>query len=1560
MGSSAIYRKKAYLEKEEIDKITSKNNFINAAFKRVTNTDEYLNAKGLNTITNGLINKNIIKKIIQICGSKKEKLTFDDFCYFYALLNTTSFEAKLNFLLDFIFIKNDKLTKEKYIHKVNKYFSDSDFLIDIFLDEKIIDNNSEISRDNVYSYIEKNRKDELSNFSLYINHNNNLKKENIVNIKPQAKETSESISVLNGQSKEDANTSSNSVNNITNKSQQYDMLSSEFKKIENRCNGIFQISLFENMLREINISEPLIEIIGNYITKKTKKSFLNFDIFKEVLSLLISEDNNQNNICKGLFVLISYPKNYIEKNILQNYLKNEKEIEKLTNHIDLSKFCEINKKNNYEYIESIRNLQYLKYIFFDEEPEDLSIQFKCLQILFKENQIGDYIKKRLQYDIDFFLIDAGFWEKWNDYMRKMKEEKDKDIINNSLNKLRMNTKKFCNRHGRILDGKEFLKDYIIVTETIYNLFTLWYGPPIGQNIIRKKIYLDDGTNNTYTDDAQNQKEEIQSTSALFSGIEKKTGKRFELELFPVFLQFYHFLDYLKGSKNSLITMKNDLKEKYNKEDQGNYEPFSRKTKFSQIAKMYNTNDNIDINNLRFWVFFSDKLSIVSMNDSLEELGIVNRAIVLIEEKINNEWPYEKIKDTSNKNKEKNEELYRVGVFNIGNTCYMNSVLQIFLNIDLIKDIFVRPEEEYQQILSFILNTQNSEINRVVQRKGYLILEFINLLKEKWIERKKNLIPRRFKEICGEYNDMFRFSEQQDAHDFYTFLVDKFHEETNIKSDDESSSEQKEISDIIDTTEIDLGNEIWANEIRKNASYFYALFMGQLKSTLICSECQYQKIRFEPFSSLEIPIPEGDNIIIEIILFRLPYSLRNFDLDKISEEDNDNDNDYDVGNSADTNRSGDDITISNKIKLKKEKSNLSNDKNKISNINKEKNKNQNEEINNNLLNSNIPLKIRMEVSRKEKCSTIIDKLKCMSDLNLEKNDRFIEIIMTSNGKYINENLIIDETLDNFNRVFVYELLNYKGIINIFDYNELERIKVLSLKSQQINYIFANQKEKEKFQRKKFNVSMSISATLNRNRTLNIPSFYFTINKNNKNSKDIEYDSFEILIPILHRIKSDVIKSFIPFNSYQYLNIFQDFIILNSMNSIKSYNLYEIMWKKYMHFLNCPSNYDNSICWKSKNDKKKLPFIITIIDKETTACASCPWFRFCSGCPIDPLNQDFININSNNVIIIEWDKDVYNKEIEEKNFSLTINHSTMNTISNKSRTNIDKITIYDCLKLFTKQEEMKDIQCEKCKKKTLFKKHLEIEKLPRYLVIALKRFKYNLTNTTKIQNLIKFPLEDLNLQNYVSHKNINNKYNLFGIINHSGTLDYGHYYSSFNINGTWLQFDDSRVYELNGGIESNKVYMLIYQSMKLDRKDKNLNLFALMKRAYRLYISPDLKFEHIFNFVFDQDNNVIQEYLKNCDFYYGEPVIADGKKGFIVNVTKKSENEVTIKIKLKKGYFTVTTNLNKIERETLKKRINIDLELIKNYGKDKQQKNDNNYRKTTTARDIICGSQVCTIY
>ena len=92
---------------------------------------------------------------------------------------------------------------------------------------------------------------------------------------------------------------------------------------------------------------------------------------------------------------------------------------------------------------------------------------------------------------------------------------------------------------------------------------------------------------------------------------------------------------------------------------------------------------------------------------------------------------------------------------------------------------------------------------------------------------------------------------------------------------------------------------------------------------------------------------------------------------------------------------------------------------------------------------------------------------------------------------------------------------------------------------------------------------------------------------------------------------------------------------------------------------------------------------------------------SGCVVAPFNFDYLNINSDCVIVIEWDKDVYTQEINKNNFSLILNHNSFNTISDKTNNN-EQISIDDCLKLFTKSEEIKDIQCEKCKKKNFIQK------------------------------------------------------------------------------------------------------------------------------------------------------------------------------------------------------------------------------------------------------------------
>ena len=1536
MGSSAVLRSKTHLEKTEIKEITLKNDYFISMQNNSKDEDKLISLKELNIMTNGIIKEKILKKIIQICGSVKDKLKQDDLAYFYSLLVTPSFEAKLNFLLDFIFIKNNKLPKEKYIKKVNIYFENSKKLTDIFLDKNLIDDNNVLSREKVYLFISKNYQEDLSNYTLLKSEevrtlmktkskkstksnssNKNKKKSNLYN--PDGEQ--DNLTLNNNNSKEiNTSVSLNSDNLTVTKNKKYDELESEFKRIEYRNNGIFPISLFESMLRDIDMKEDYIYIIGNYIRKKTQKSFLNFELFKEILSLLISEHTSISKVNKqintSLFYLISYPKNTIKKNTLTELLQREKNFDTKIGdlgqikNINLQEFLELCENNKYTFYKSFKNLKYLQYIFFDIDIGDnYSLEYEIINVLLKHKSLPEYISDRMQYDTNFYLIDIQFWNEWEKLTRNFGEQRNY----NDLRKLRIKTEHFSDSNGKIMEGKEYITDYIVISELMHELFIKWHGPEKGGSIKRCKIYVENG--NISSRDEKNKK------SKKFRGYDKKLNKDYELELNPKFIALYRFIDFQPFFKYSKKQYEKELKKIF---ETANFEQFSRKNKFADI---YNNHQPI-----QFWICPNGEPEKVGNDDIFEDLNLPDKFVVLMDEKVNNRWQSDQLnkkksitsKDGKSENSE--EDLIKIGFYNIGNTCFMNSVLQIFLNIKEIKDIFLpKNSEEKRKLLSFILNTENPEINKVVENNGYLVTELMNLLQLKWKRNQRTLNPRKFKEICGEYNPIFKTSEQQDAHDFYTFVIDKLHEETNINYDSENIYKDLTNSETIDTTELDLANECWANNIRKNASYFYALFMGQLKSTLVCSECNTEKIKFEAFSALELPIPEGKNIIIEIILFRIPYPLR-------KEFSNQN-------NETNINEDGVDIRkkLTRNVTSKTNISEISFDKNEKAEV-----------INNNL-NLNIPLKLKMEIGRKEKCSAIIDKLKNMSDLNIEKHFGFTEFVMISQGKLINEDFIVDSTFTNFNTVHIYELINFDGIRNIFCYDENKKLKVLELNMQKINY----EKPKEKRNKK----IMSNREKKN----LNLAEISFEVDQDNLTKN--KYNCYEILIPIIHRYPSETNKNLISFSRFEYFWNQQDFIILTSENSIKPYDLYEIMWKKYKYFLDSPSNYEKKLWWnyEEKNPSKKLPFKITLINKDTLSCAICPWFRLCQGCVLKPSDSDYINIKTDALIAVEWDKDVYNKEINRNNLNIIMKHSSADTIDENSKIKEDEISLNDCLKLFTKEEDIGDIQCEKCKKKTLFQKTLEIERLPQYLVIVLKRFKYILTNSIKIKTLIKFPLEDLPLQNYVSQKNINYKYSLFGVINHSGSLEWGHYNSIFKVNNSWISYDDSHVSEIKSGIENKNVYMLVYKANEVDKNLKNVYFLGLMNRAYRVYISQ-IKFKYLFNYEFDGKNNVKKQHKLDCQFYYGEPVTVKGKRGFITDIKKKEgENNdedytVTIKIKIKKGHLTNELKCSQIVKEIYKKPNNLDIDDYLN----KLEQEANNKKVTTEEKEIVCGSRVCNIF
>jgi len=87
-------------------------------------------------------------------------------------------------------------------------------------------------------------------------------------------------------------------------------------------------------------------------------------------------------------------------------------------------------------------------------------------------------------------------------------------------------------------------------------------------------------------------------------------------------------------------------------------------------------------------------------------------------------------------------------------------------------------------------------------------------------------------------------------------------------------------------------------------------------------------------------------------------------------------------------------------------------------------------------------------------------------------------------------------------------------------------------------------------------------------------------------------------------------------------------------------------------------------------------------------------------------------------------------------------------------------------------------------------LEIYNAPKILIIQLKRFNERNGSYTKLDELIYYPIDNLDISRFVqSTERDSYKYNLYGIICHFGTLNSGHY-TAFckNAEGIWHEFND----------------------------------------------------------------------------------------------------------------------------------------------------------------------------
>eukprot|EP01022_Parablepharisma_sp_SALTPOND_P003287 TRINITY_DN1130_c0_g1_i1.p1 TRINITY_DN1130_c0_g1~~TRINITY_DN1130_c0_g1_i1.p1 ORF type:complete len:1249 (+),score=175.71 TRINITY_DN1130_c0_g1_i1:191-3937(+) len=212
-------------------------------------------------------------------------------------------------------------------------------------------------------------------------------------------------------------------------------------------------------------------------------------------------------------------------------------------------------------------------------------------------------------------------------------------------------------------------------------------------------------------------------------------------------------------------------------------------------------------------------------------------------------------DLSRYQKTDKSNLGLTGLVNLGNTCFMNSGLQCLSNTVLLSKYFL--EDHY-----------GKEINEdnPLGMKGKMAKSYAKLIKMLWYDSDSVVSPSGFKRVIGKFHSAFSGYSQQDGQELITAVLDALHEDLNrVKK--KPYVEYKTTDDPNDNS---ISVESWYNHLARNQSVIVDLMHGQYKSVVKCPKCEKYSVAFDPFSVISLPVPSPKERIVTF--FYVPYDL----------------------------------------------------------------------------------------------------------------------------------------------------------------------------------------------------------------------------------------------------------------------------------------------------------------------------------------------------------------------------------------------------------------------------------------------------------------------------------------------------------------------------------------------------------------------------------------------------------------------------------------------------------------------------------------------------------------
>ena len=192
------------------------------------------------------------------------------------------------------------------------------------------------------------------------------------------------------------------------------------------------------------------------------------------------------------------------------------------------------------------------------------------------------------------------------------------------------------------------------------------------------------------------------------------------------------------------------------------------------------------------------------------------------------------------------KLPRTGLINFSVTCYMNATIQCLLATIPLSHYFLdnKWKDQTQK------NWKGSN--------GIMPGIYANLIRSLWKDDVQAIRPSSLRSFCARLNKEWGVDRQQDAKEFFDFLVDCLHEDLNehwnrtpLRPLTLREEMERERMPVWTVSRIE-----WNRYTHREKSWITELFAGQHASRLRCTTCQNTSTTYEAFYSISVEIPRS--------------------------------------------------------------------------------------------------------------------------------------------------------------------------------------------------------------------------------------------------------------------------------------------------------------------------------------------------------------------------------------------------------------------------------------------------------------------------------------------------------------------------------------------------------------------------------------------------------------------------------------------------------------------------------------------------------------------------------